>query len=86
MESWNHYPVIVHLRVFIEVVFQPEDRELIIETLDYLSLVLYQDNKRMLKLHSTINGVMVKGGETPHQLHHQNPQQNHTTLLEKLYK
>ena len=36
MESYNHYRVIVHLHVFIDVVFRPEDRELIIETLDYL--------------------------------------------------
>ena len=35
MENQNHYRVIVHLYVFIDVVFRPEDRELIIETLDY---------------------------------------------------
>ena len=36
MESYNPHRGIVHLHAFIDVVFQPEDRELIIETLDYL--------------------------------------------------
>ena len=35
MESYNPYHVIVHLHVFIDVVFRPEDRELTIETLGF---------------------------------------------------
>ena len=35
MESYNPHRAIVHRRGFGDVVFQPEDRELIIETLDY---------------------------------------------------
>jgi predicted metalloprotease len=33
------YRVIVHLHVFIDVAFRPEDRELTIETLDYLDIL-----------------------------------------------
>lgn len=36
MENYNPHRVIVHLHVFIDVAFRPEDRELTIETLDYL--------------------------------------------------
>ena len=36
MESYNLHRAIVHLHVFIDVVFRPEDRELTIETLGYL--------------------------------------------------
>jgi hypothetical protein len=32
MENYNPYRVIVHLHVFIDVAFRPEDRELTIET------------------------------------------------------
>ncbi|CAI0461520.1 unnamed protein product [Linum tenue] len=35
MESYNPHREIVHRHVFIDVVFRLEDRELIIETLDY---------------------------------------------------
>lgn len=35
MESYNPHRGIVHRTAFIDVVFQLEDRELIIETLDY---------------------------------------------------
>jgi hypothetical protein len=35
MESYNPHRVIVHLHVFIDVVFQPEGQELTIETLGY---------------------------------------------------
>jgi len=35
MESYKPHRAIVHLPVFVDVVFQPEDRELTIETLDY---------------------------------------------------
>ncbi|XVE83929.1 hypothetical protein DITRI_Ditri16bG0128200 [Diplodiscus trichospermus] len=35
MESYNPHREIVHLHVFIDVAFRPEDRELTIETLDY---------------------------------------------------
>jgi hypothetical protein len=33
MENYNPYRVIVHLHVFIDVAFRPEDRELTIELL-----------------------------------------------------
>ena len=35
MESYNPHRVIVHLHVFIDVVFRPEDQELTIETLGF---------------------------------------------------
>ena len=35
IETYNPHRGIVHLHAFIDVVLQPEDRELIIETLDY---------------------------------------------------
>jgi hypothetical protein len=35
IESYNPHRGIAHLHVFIDVVLRPEDRELIIETLDY---------------------------------------------------